>query len=168
MQAFHSRRTLVFTVLWTLLLAYVFANVEVQVEGAAGWAGNLPTWRIEHHWLLDLLWGGRPMTGYHAWAFPFMALFFHFPLIFHGTWTWRAQARVIGCITLFWISEDFLWFLVNPAFGWERFAPQWIPWHKHWWGPAPQDYWVFLVVSLVMFYLSCRPVRDQSSLAATR
>ena len=100
MQAFHSRRTLVFTVLWTLLLAYVFANVEVQVEGAAGWAGNLPTWRIEHHWLLDLLWGGRPMTGYHAWAFPFMALFFHFPLIFHGTWTWRAQARVIGCIAI--------------------------------------------------------------------
>ncbi|WP_407669535.1 hypothetical protein [Paraburkholderia heleia] len=44
---------------------------------------NLPTWRIEHHWLLDIFWGSRPMTGYHAWVFPFMALFFHLPPLFN-------------------------------------------------------------------------------------
>ena len=38
----------------TSVLAYAFANVEIQIEGSAGWAINLPTWRIEKHWLLDI------------------------------------------------------------------------------------------------------------------
>lgn len=160
-KGFYSRRALVFAVLWTLLLSFFFAKVEVQIEGAAGWAANLPTWRVEHHWLLDLFWGGRPMTGYHAWVFPCMALFFHFPLALDAQWSWRTEARIIGCIMLFWVSEDFLWFALNPAFGLGHFAPQWVPWHKHWWGPAPTDYWVYLAVSLLMFCLSCRPSRTR-------
>ncbi len=59
---------------WLLLLAFFFAQVEIQIEGARGWAASLPTWRIEGHWLLDLFWGGRPLTGYHAWIFSFMLL----------------------------------------------------------------------------------------------
>ena len=100
-----------------MLLAYFFANVEIQIEGSAGWAANLPTWRIEHHWLLDLFWGGRPMTGYHAWVFPFVALFFHLPAVFNGRWSWRIEARTIACIMVFWLTEDFLWFVLNPAYG---------------------------------------------------
>lgn len=69
---------------WVVLLAFFLAQVEIQIEGSAGWAAGLPTWRIEDHWMLDLFWGGRAMTGYHAWMFPFIALFFHFPLLFHG------------------------------------------------------------------------------------
>lgn len=34
--------------------------------------------------LLDLFWSGKPMTGYHAWVFPFVALFFHLPAVFFG------------------------------------------------------------------------------------
>jgi len=142
------------TILWTLLLAYFFAKVEIQIEGPAGWASSLPTWRIEQHWLLDLFWGSRPMTGYHAWVFPFMALFFHLPLVFTGTWSWRAEARVFGCILLFWTSEDFLWFVLNPAYGVAHFGPAWIAWHHHWWGPAPADYWVSLIMAVLMFMLS--------------
>ena len=155
MQPFYFRRALIFAVLWTVLLAYFFANVEVQIEGAAGWAGNLPTWRVEHHWLLDIFWGGRAMTGYHAWVFPFIALFFHFPMALQASWSWRAEARVFGCIMLFWMLEDFLWFVINPAFGLARFGPAWIPWHKHWWGPVPSDYWVFAIIAALMFYASC-------------
>ena len=87
-------------VAWVLLLAYFFAQVEIQIEGSAGWAANLPTWRIEQHWLLDIFWGGRAMTGYHAWVFPFIALMFHFPLFFLGRWSWRAEAVVVACIIL--------------------------------------------------------------------
>lgn len=167
-ERFHSFRALVFPVLWVFLLAYFFANVEVQIEGAAGWAAHLPTWRIEHHWLLDMFWGGRPMTGYHAWVFPFIALFFHFPMVLFTRWSWRAEARVLGCIMQFWLCEDFLWFLLNPAFGWTHFGPEWIPWHKHWWGPVPADYWVFLAVSVLMFYLSCRPTRGTAASLSLR
>ena len=77
--------------LWVILLAFFFAKVEIQIEGGAGWAANLPTWRIESHWLLDIFWGGRAMTGYHAWVFSFMALVFHLPIFLTGTWTAKME-----------------------------------------------------------------------------
>jgi hypothetical protein len=142
------------TLAWVVLLACFFANAEIQIEGSAGWAANLPTWRIDEHWLLDVFWGGRPMTGYHAWVFPFIALFFHFPLFFMGHWSWRAEFRIIGCIMLFWIAEDFLWFALNPAFGLGRFNPENVSWHKHWLGLAPVDYWFYSGIMLFLLWLS--------------
>ena len=140
-------------VTWVSLMALFFAQTEIQIEGSAGWATNLPTWRIESHWLLDIFWGGRAMTGYHAWVFPFIAMFFHFPFFFMHRWTLRTEARAIGCIILFWMVEDFLWFVLNPAFGIERFSQANIPWHKNWWGFAPVDYWVgSILTSLLLWY----------------
>lgn len=128
---------------WVVLLAFFFAEVEIQIEGAHGWASALPTWRIERHWLLDIFWGGRPMTGYHAWVFPFMLLAFHLPLAMHNRFSLHLEARCLGSLMLFWIVEDALWFLLNPAYGLARFSPQVIPWHKHWLLGMPTDYLVF-------------------------
>ena len=144
------------TLAWVLLLGFFFAEVEIQIEGAAGWAANLPTWRIERHWLLDVFWGGRAMTGYHAWVFPFVALFFHFPLVILGRWTARLESRILGCIMVFWIAEDFLWFVLNPAYGISRFDPVQVPWHKHWLGAAPVDYWVSLALGSILLWFSWR------------
>lgn len=148
-----QRRTWVL-VAYILLLAIFFAEVEIQIEGAAGWAANLPTWRIQKHWLLNIFWGGRPMTGYHAWVFPFIALFFHLPAIFNGQWSWRIEARLIACIMLFWVAEDFLWFVLNPAYGVAKFKPQYVPWHIHWTGFAPTDYWTMGAIALGLFFAS--------------
>ena len=42
--------------LWFLLFVFVaaliFAKLEIEIEGPHGWAEKLPTWRIEHHFLL--------------------------------------------------------------------------------------------------------------------
>lgn len=47
-----------------VVLALFFANVEIQIEGPHGWAASLPvTFRVEEHWLLDVFWGGRALTG---------------------------------------------------------------------------------------------------------
>jgi len=148
---------------WVALLAFFFAQVEIQIEGAEGWAATLPTWRIEKHWLLDIFWGGRAMTGYHAWVFPFVALVFHLPVFFRGRWTWRMEARIVATIMLFWIIEDALWFGLNPAFGWNKFSAAHIPWHKHWWGPLPVDYWLSSVVGLMLFVWSYRSTGVRSS-----
>lgn len=142
------------TIGWVMLLGFFFAQTEIQIEGAAGWAANLPTWRIERHWLLDLFWGGRAMTGYHAWIFPCIALFFHFPFFFLQQWSPRLEARAIGCIMLFWIVEDFLWFVLNPAYGLARFSPEQVPWHKHWWLGAPTDYWISLCAAALLLGFS--------------
>lgn len=141
---------------WTLLLAYVFAKVEVQIEGKDGWAANLPTWRIETHPLLDVFWGGRPITGYHAWVFTFMAMVFHLPVFMAATFSLQIEARILGCLALFWIAEDFLWFVINPAFGMRRFHRRHIPWHKQWLGPVPLDYVTFCGVGGILLWWSYR------------
>ncbi|WP_426173687.1 hypothetical protein [Massilia sp. TWR1-2-2] len=145
---------LALTVGYVLVLAYIFAKVEIHIEGDAGWAANLPTWRIESHWLLDILWGGRAMTGYHAWVFPFIALSFHGPIFFTAAGSWQMEARIIAAIMLFWIAEDFLWFVINPAFGLRRFRARFVPWHKHWVCGAPVDYWIFSCASAALFAYS--------------
>ena len=139
-----------------VLLAGVFAQVEIQIEGAAGWAAGLPTWRIDHHPLLDLFWGGRPLTGYHVWVFLFMALVFHFGLLVHGRPTWRREARILGALMLFWILEDALWFALNPAFGLARLNPASVPWHIHWLWGVPTDYVTFTAVGGALLWASFR------------
>ena len=145
---------LLLTLAFVVVLAYFFANAEVHIEGDAGWASNLPTWRIEHHWLLDLFWGGRAMTGYHAYVFSFITIFFHFPIFFLAQWSWLMEARILASIMLFWIVEDYLWFVINPAFGWKRFRPEFVAWHRHWALGAPVDYWLFSALSAALFWVS--------------
>jgi hypothetical protein len=140
--------------LWAFVsvLSYFFANVEIQIEGPNGWASALPvTFRIEHHWLLDLFWGGRPMTGYHAWVFSFMFLMLHTPLAFLGRWTPRLEARVLATICWFWILEDALWFVLNPAFGWSKLDPAHAVWHKQWFLGVPTDYWTFTLAGAALY-----------------
>ena len=135
-----------------LALAYLFARVEVEIEGEGGWAANLPTWRIEQHPLLDIFMGGRALTGYHLWMFAFIGLVFHFPLFLTGRWTLQLEASIMASIMLFWIVEDYLWFVVNPAFGWRRFKQEHVSWHKHWALGAPIDYWIFGAISMLLFW----------------
>ena len=158
-----ARREMAASLCWTFLLAGLFSQVEIQIEGAAGWATNLPTWRIEQHWLLDLFFGGRPMTGYHAFMLPFIALFFHFPLSFVGQWTLRRECLILACLITFWIIEDFLWFATNPAFGLGRFNAASIPWHKHWLWFAPADYWMFSAIVAALLAYACSTARPSQS-----
>ena len=152
------RRTLVYLA-WVALMALFFAEVEIQIEGARGWAAGLPTWRIEHHWLLDIFWGGRAMTGYHAWVFSFMALAFFAPLAFAGRFRWREAGLALAGLMLFWLCEDFLWFVLNPAWGLARFSPADVPWHPHWLLGLPVDYWVGMLGGPALAWLVNRPAR---------
>lgn len=131
----------------TAVMAFLFAKVEIHIEGPHGWATSLPTWRIERHWLLDVFFGGRALTGYHAWMLPFMAAAFHFPAVAAWTWSWALEARVVAAMLVFWILEDWLWFLLNPAWGWRRFRRGEATWHRHWLLGLPVDYWVFSAVA---------------------
>ncbi len=150
----NNFRHLLLLLAWILLLAFFFAQVEIQIEGARGWASGLPTWRIEKSPLLDIFWGGRPMTGYHAWVFPFMFLVFLLPVVATGRFSIRLAARCIGSLMIFWIAEDFLWFAFNPAFGLARLSPEYVPWHHHWFLHLPSDYFIFTVPGIVLLAYS--------------
>ena len=122
--------------------AFLFAKVEIEIEGGDGWAARLPTWRIQNR-LTEILYGGRPLTGYHLYVQLFVLVFVHLPFALGVPPTWRAEALILSFMILFWIVEDFLWFAVNPRFGIGRFRRGEIWWHeKAWWLVAPREYFL--------------------------
>lgn len=131
--------------------AICFALLEIQIEGPNGWAANLPTWRLKNT-LLNRLFPGRPLTGYHLWMLVFIAIVAHLPFTFGLPWTWRGELKAISFILIFWVVEDFAWFLLNPHYGLARFRPQFITWHqKAWWWIAPRDYWIATCVGVALY-----------------
>jgi hypothetical protein len=138
-----------------MLTALVMAQLEVQIEGSAGWAGNLPTWRVENGFT-DAVLGGRPLTGYHAFFVLFIALLVHWPYALGLLeFSLGVELRLISFIVLLWLLEDFFWFVINPAYGWRAFRAEHIHWHrKTWWGIMPREYWLSAPLGLTLYVLS--------------
>ena len=135
--------SLLLLLLVLLLAAAAFAKLEIAIEGPHGWAANLPTWRISGTWWNRWLFGGRVMTGYHAWALITVLVLLHVGLLAGGDWSLRAEVRVLASYALFWIAEDLLWFVFNPAWGLRRFNRQEVTWHPHWVFGMPIEYPIF-------------------------
>jgi hypothetical protein len=139
-----------FAVVWASLC---FAELEIAIEGPHGWAQNLPTWRLpEGHWANAIV-GGKPLTGYHFWAILFVFSILHFPYVFIAP-TWAMEAQIIAFFALFWVIEDFFWFVRNPAYGIANFRPDKIAWHDKWWGFAPRDYYWGSAVGIGLYAAS--------------
>ncbi|MEX2570003.1 MAG: hypothetical protein WD737_01790 [Gemmatimonadota bacterium] len=138
-----------------LSAAAIFALLEIQVEGSAGWASALPTWRFENRWTRRLL-GARAVTGYHLYAHLFVLIALHLPYAFgFAVPGLRAEARILSFLTLFWILEDFLWFVFNPSFGIRRFTAEHASWHAPaWWWIMPREYWIFGPIGVWLYVWS--------------
>jgi hypothetical protein len=132
-------------------LAFCFAKVEIAIEGRHGWAESLPTWRLPAtHWASRIFFGGRPATGYHVWLQLFMLSVFHLPYLLSPV-RLATELEILAFFVLFWVIEDFLWFVLNPEFGLRKFTKANIPWHPHWWLFAPSEYFVFAVIGVVLY-----------------
>lgn len=142
--------------LFVLAMAVLFALLEIQVEGAHGWASALPTWRIETPFLTRLL-HGKPLTGYHVYLTLFLFLLFHFPVLLFG-WSWELELTILLSHATLTVFEDFLWFILNPYYGWQRFSDQYVWWFSSWWGAFPVDYYFWFVVAA-----TCAGLRGLSS-----
>jgi hypothetical protein len=138
-----------------ILTAYLFALLEIQIEGPDGWASGLPTWRFESRWSRALL-GNRSITGYHVFFQLFVIVLLHLPYALHPTGISLAtELRIIAFAFLFWVVEDFLWFVCNPAYGMRGFTPQRAWWHApNWWWIMPRDYWLFTPIGVFLYGIS--------------
>jgi hypothetical protein len=134
-----------------VLLALILANWEIQIEGKDGWAAKAPCWRIKKGWVLKLA-GGRPLTGYHVFMTLFLLAIIHLPLFF-VSWSLRLESLLIGFYLGMVLLEDFFWFALNPHYGIKRFRKGKIWWHKRWWGPVPDFYWIFFIIAVLLIYL---------------
>jgi hypothetical protein len=139
--------------LFTAVLSFVWAMMEIQIEGPDGWARNLPTWRLAKHPWLNFIYGGAEITGYHVWAFGGIFLFFHIPFVWNASWTWRGEAHIVGAFALFWVLEDYLWFVFNPHFGWRGLRPDKALWHRRWLWGFPVNYYISGIAGLLLFLI---------------
>lgn len=140
-----------------LAASAIFALLEIEIEGSAGWASGLPTWRLENRWTRRIL-GARALTGYHLYIHLFVLLLAHLPFAL-GLVPFSAtmELRILSFLILFWLIEDYLWFVFNPAFGWRRFRREHIWWHApNWWWLMPRDYWIFGPLGILLYILSWR------------
>ena len=134
-----------------VFLAFILALWEIQIEGKDGWAAKAPCWRIEKGWIVKLVMKGRPITGYHFFMTLFLITMVHLPLFF-VSWSWRLESLLIGFYLGMVLLEDFLWFVFNPYYGIKSFRKGKIWWHKKWWGPVPDFYWIFLIIVVLLVY----------------
>ena len=134
-----------------LLMAFILAEWEIQIEGKDGWAAKSPGWRVEKGWLMKLS-GGRPVTGYHFYMTIFLIALVHLPLFFLA-WTWRLECLLLGFYVGMVLLEDILWFVLNPYYGIKKFRKGQIWWYKSWWGPVPALYWFLLPLAGVLIWL---------------
>jgi len=138
-----------------ILCATLFALLEIQIEGSRGWATGLPTWRVENR-VTRLVLGDRALTGYHLYIHLFLLAVLHLPYaLFLTPLSWSAELRIGAFLVLFWIVEDFLWFVLNPRFGIRRFQPDDAWWHApSWWWIMPREYWLFTPVGIGLYLAS--------------
>jgi|SRR3989344_1673863 len=137
-------------IIFFALLSFTVAKLEIEIEGKDGWARNLPTWRIKNK-LTDLILNNAPLTGYHLWMFSTIFVLLHFPFILGITWTFSWEIKLIAFFLAFITLEDFLWFVLNPAYGIRKFNKTTVTWHHIWIGPIPLFYLTNIFISISLF-----------------
>jgi hypothetical protein len=135
------------------VLALVMALVEIEIEGPYGWAEKLPTpYRVSGPGarLFGLVLGGKPLTGYNLLMFAATLVAFHLPYAFGAPWTAARELALLAAWVAWSALWDFLWFQLNPAYGWRLFRPGNVWWHSRWLWILPLDYSIAGVASLAL------------------
>lgn len=114
--------------LYTCLISFTAAKLEIEIEGKHGWAGRLPTWRIKN-WITHLF-GQSHITGYHTWFTVTIFLLSHMGFVLGLPWHLSTELLMLACFLIGATIEDYLWFVLNPHYGWDRFSAYHITWHK--------------------------------------
>jgi hypothetical protein len=141
--------------IWLLGLAsaWVLALLEIQIEGENGWAAKLPTWRWKASWFKWIPGGNKEVTGYHIYLWIFISILAHLMLV-GQQWSISKELVVVAWIVAVLRLEDFLWFIVNPAYGWKNFKKEKVAWHKQWWGPFPILYYCSILLVGGLLFLA--------------
>ncbi len=141
------------TNLYLFIMAIVLAILEIQVEGEAGWAKNLPTWRPHPDNLIGKLYkkmmSGKELTGYHASMFVFVFLIFHLPYVFGLAFNLEHWLKTLSLFFMFIALWDFLWFVLNPYYPLRDFISN-NPNHKAFFLGMPVDYYLAILTSFVI------------------
>lgn len=136
-------------------LCWLLAKVEIEIEGAHGWAVNLPTWRWGPSWWLNLT-NGKELTGYHLYLTLFLIGMFHLPLVFAGfsRELWAKCAAAYFLTTGAW---DLQWFVWNRDWGFDALRAREVPWFRRKIAGLPVDYFFAYATSGILTALIWSP-----------
>jgi hypothetical protein len=141
----------------TLLLffwSFGLAGIEIEIEGGIGWAERLPTWYFKRGRtgrVFGIFMGGRPLTGYHVFAFTIPLLVLHLPYVMGVDWTLAGELRTIAIYFVLAVVWDYLWFVLNPAYTVRRFRRGNVWWFEvPWIWRFPLDYYVSIGFSIAL------------------
>ncbi len=109
------------TSLWISLYAVLWSYMEVEIEGKdGGWAKNLPSKKFFN----------TKFTWYHIIMNTIVIMTIIYSLF--GRNSWEILFYIVG----WFMIEDFVWFMINPGFGWSKYTKKDIWWHS-------EQPWVF-------------------------
>jgi hypothetical protein len=105
--------------------------------------------------------GGRPLTGYHVYAFTIPLLILHLPFVMGVDWTLAGELRAIATYFALAVVWDYLWFVLNPAYTVRRFRKGSVWWFEvPWIWRFPLDYYVGVAVSVGLAALAAWAAGD--------
>jgi hypothetical protein len=136
-------------ILYLILLAAIHAKLEIMIEGKEGWAKSLPCWRLNVFIIKLII--GKEITGYHTYLMFMFLLLFHSPFLFLN-WTLSGELYVLGLFCIYWVLEDFLWFVENKHYGLKNFKKGKILWHNRWVFGLPVSYIISLLIGGLLLW----------------
>lgn len=159
--------SIIFTSLFWCIFATTLACMEIESEGKYGWAEKMPTWFRTTGFVArgyGLFMGGKPLTGYHLFAFILPVLLFHGHFAMGMPWSpaaeFKAWAMYFGVCPMW----DYHWFVLNPAYK-GKFTRRDVWWHnKSIWvfGLFPMDYLVGYLMSFLCIGEAAWLLNDQN------
>lgn len=165
MEDFDLARTIL---LW--LWALGLAGIEIEIEGGRGWAERLPTWyrkRGRVGRIYGLAMGGRPLTGYHVFAFTIPLVILHLPFGYGLGWSVEAELGQLGVFFALAVVWDYLWFVNNPAYTVRRFRRGSVWWFEvPWVWRFPLDYYTSIGLSIALAGIAALIAGDAAPLTA--
>lgn len=141
------------------VLSFLLAAVEIEIEGKYGWAEKTATWYRTKGPLNIFSYsvmGGKPSTGYHILLSLFLILIVHLAFFIGFSWSLVSELSLLASYFVFVVFWDFLWFNLNPHYGFKNFKKNKVWWFSKskWILGLPHDYYSGIVLSLVLASLA--------------
>jgi hypothetical protein len=142
-------------ILYIIILAALHGKLEIQIEGDAGWAKNLPCKKFNNKFLDLIL--GKGITAYHIWMLILFLFIFHMPFLFIE-WSIKQELFTLGLFCFYFIIEDLFWFIEHEKYGIKKFRKNCIDWHRRFFCGLPYSYIGGIILGIVLLLLGwCCP-----------
>jgi len=141
---------MIIIILFLILLSAIHAKMELMSEGKMGWGLRFPCWTVNNRLIKLLI--NKELTGYHFYMCIMFLLLFHSPFLFIK-WTLSKEFIILGAYFLYWVMEDFFWFVESPHYGLRNFKPGRIYWHKRWFLGLPYTYWESIIIGTILLLI---------------